>query len=86
MIVGGLPAGINIWETSIIPRLLYHSESWQEISKAAIQQLEDVQLKFLRDLLACGSGCPSYALYWDTGMSQMKFRIFKKQTAISSPP
>ena len=77
MLVGGLSAGINIWETSIIPRLLYNSECWQEISKAAIQQLENVQLKFLRVLLAVGSGCPIPALYWDTGMLQMKYRILK---------
>ena len=79
MLTGGLSAGVTIWESSIVPKLLYNSECWLEISKPALQQLESVQLQFLRVLLATGSGCPKPALYWDTGIIMMKYRILKSK-------
>ena len=79
MLTGGISAGITIWETSIVPKLLHNSECWLEISKSSLQQLESVQLQFMRVLLAVGQGCPKPALYWDTGIIMMKYRILKNK-------
>ena len=57
MLTGGLSAGVTIWESSIVPKLLYNSECWLEISKSSLQQLESVQLQFMRVLLAVGQRC-----------------------------
>ena len=78
-ITGGLLTGITIWESAILPKLLYNAECWFNISKASIKKLENVQLCFYRMLFSVGAGCPISILYWDTGGLTMKFRILKKK-------
>ena len=78
-VVGGLQTGILIWESAIIPKLLYNSECWLNISKQTLKNLENLQLRFLRMLFAVGMGCPIPILYWDTGCLPMKYRILKNK-------
>ena len=61
-VVGGLCAGIDIWELSVIPFLLNNSSIWADIPQAAYNQLEDLQKTFYRYLLVTPISTPSPAL------------------------
>ena len=78
-ICGGLKAGIDIWELAVLPKLLFNSGTWMDISATTMQELEDMQLKFYRCILAVGSGCPIPSLYWETGGMLIKNRILKNK-------
>ena len=78
-ICGGLKAGIDIWELAVIPKLLFNSGTWMDISANTMQELEELQIKFYRCLLAVGSGCPIPSLYWETGGMLIKNRILKSK-------
>ena len=45
-VVGGLKAGIDIWELSVIPFLLNNSDVWSDIPKGAYDMLEELQKMF----------------------------------------
>jgi hypothetical protein len=78
-VCGGLSAGLDIWELAVLPKLLYNSDCWMDISTDTLKELEDIQLTFYRCLLAVGSGCPLPSLYWETGGTLMKNRILQKK-------
>ena len=78
-VTGKLKSGIDLWETSVIPMLLYNAETWQDINKTTVEQLEKLQVKFLRSLFSVGSGCPLPLLYSQTGTLRMEFRILEKK-------
>ena len=60
--VGGLVAGIDIGELSIIPFLLTNSETLTDIQKRTLDMLDDLQLMFLRCLFKTPRTCPKPAL------------------------
>ena len=66
-VTGGLVAGLDMWEVAIIPVLLYNAETWQDIHQRTLDELEKLQLQFLRSTLAVGVGCPVPLLYSETG-------------------
>ena len=80
-ITGGLVSGLDIWEVAIIPMLLYNCETWQCISKKTLDELEDLQLRFLRTLLSIGAGFPIPLLFSETGLLSMEFRILERKLA-----
>ena len=79
MLCGGVLAGLDIWELAVLPMLLYNAECWTGISTKIIDELEAIQRRFLRHLMAVGAGCPTPALYWETGTVGIKWRILKKK-------
>ena len=44
--IGGLKAGIQLWETAYIPSLLNNCKTWVEIPKATVTKLEELQNMF----------------------------------------
>ena len=74
-IVGGITAGIDLWEVAVLPMLLNNSECWLELSHKTIEQLEKLQFDFLRTLLAVGSGCPNLFLLSETGLLLMEMSV-----------
>ena len=78
-ICGGIKAGLDIWELAVLPMLLYNAECWFEISPKTLDDLESIQKRFLKHLLAVGSGCPIPSLYWETGTLGIKWRILMKK-------
>ena len=46
--VGGLSAGIEIWELAYIPCLLNNSETWLDIEKSTIDKLDSLQTGSIR--------------------------------------
>ena len=77
--VGGLAAGLLLWEMSVIPMLLYNSETWQEMSNDLVAELEKMQYTFLRYLLAIGNGCPLPLLLSETGTMLIELRILQRK-------
>ena len=73
--VGGLEAGIDIWQLSIVPFLLKNSETWIEIQKKTLDLLDNIQLLFLRCLLKTPRTCLRPILLWDSGLLSMCHRI-----------
>ena len=78
-IVGGITAGLEIWELAILPYLLNNSETWAEMSKATLEMLEKIQQMFYRTILATPRTCPIPALLWETGGLLMEHRIAIKK-------
>ena len=66
-VVGGIVSGLDIWELAILPYLLNNSETWTELSKKTVDELDDLQFMFFRYLLATPRTCPIPALLWETG-------------------
>ena len=77
--VGGLTAGIEMWELAYIPSLLNNSESWVSMDVKHISKLDDLQLMMYRTLLRVPASTPKPALVWDMGGTIMKFRIMEKK-------
>ena len=73
MVCGGLATGLEFGT------MLFNAECWFELPNSTLKELEDIQLRFYRSLLAVGTGCPTPMLYWETGGLLMKFRILKKK-------
>ena len=76
-VVGGIMAGIEIWEMAILPFLLNNSETWTEMSKKSVETLDELQCMFYRYLMATPRSCPIPALLWETGGITMEHRIAK---------
>ena len=78
-ILGGLVSGLELWESAVVPMLLYNSETWAEISKKTIDDLEGLQMNFLRTILGVGKGCPIPLLFSETGTLLMEYRILQSK-------
>ena len=77
--VGGLTAGLDIWNMAVVPFLFNNSDCWMEISKKAINMLESIQNSFFVSLFGTAKSCPIPIFYWDTGiLSVENFIILKK--------
>ena len=76
--VGGLSAGIEIWELAYLPKLLNNSDTWVEIDDSTIEKLENLQLMMYRVILNCPKSTHHAALLWDMGGILMRLRIIEK--------
>ena len=77
--IGGLSVGIDLWESAVLPMLLFNAETWFSIPQRTMDELENLQKQFFRCILAVGSGCPIPSLYWETGGMLIKNRILLKK-------
>ena len=48
---GAIKIGLDLWESSVIPMLLYGSEVWSNIPKKVIKKSSDINTTFLANLL-----------------------------------
>ena len=78
-VAGGLTPGMDIWEMAVLPMLLNNADCWMDITTKTIEELDKLQLMFLRCLLAVGSGCPTPLLLSETGSVKMEYRILEKK-------
>jgi hypothetical protein len=78
-VAGGLTAGLDIWEMAVLPMLLNNADCWMNITNKTVEELDKLQLMFLRCLLAVGSGCPTPLLLSETGSVKMEFRILERK-------
>ena len=40
--IGGLSVGIDLWESAVLPMLLFNAETWISISKSTMEDLEAI--------------------------------------------
>ena len=83
---GGLLTGITIWESAILPKLLYNAECWFNISKASIKKPENVQLCFYRKLCRLPNPIPLLGYRWahyEVKNPQEEIDVF---TSCQNPP
>ena len=66
--VGGIVAGLELWEAAVIPKLMYNSDVWNDINKVTVDKLEKLQNEFLRALLITPMSTPTPSLCWETAM------------------
>ena len=77
-VLGGILAGLEIWEIAILPFLLNNCETWTELSQKSIDILDEMQYMFLRYLMATPRSCPIPSLLWETGSTMKEHRMSKK--------
>ena len=74
--LGAVEVGLTLWEQSIMPMLLYGLETFNNIPKKIMKQLDDLNNRFLKALLGVGkNGCPLPSLYLETAPWAIKNRI-----------
>ena len=57
--IGGLKAGLDIFELCVIPSLLNNSDMWVEIESASTKRLEDMQNMMFKNLFAVPHSVPT---------------------------
>ena len=77
--MGGLQAGLDIWEIAIIPALLNNCQTWINMSESSLKMLDSLQNDMYRTLLSVPRTCPLPSLCWDMGGLQMKYRVIIKK-------
>ena len=77
--VGGMSAGLDLWELALIPALLNNAESWDSLNDTTLKKCNDLQNTCLRYLLNIPRTTPIPALNWDTGVWPMEYRIMAKK-------
>ena len=83
-VVGGLGAGIDLWELAYLPSLLNNCETWVDLSENSLKMLEDLQHLMYRTLLSVPKSTPTPALCWDMGGTLMRFRVIQKKLGFIS--
>ena len=73
-----------LWEACLIPSLLQGASTWVEVSSKTVKKLNSLQQWFLRLILQVGPGTPVAALGWETGVLDMKLRIYQEKLALIS--
>ena len=63
----------------LINGILTNSEAWYGLTKANIEQLEQVDDMLLRRVLEVGSCCPKEMLYLETGATPIRFTIMQRR-------
>ena len=79
---GGMNTALLLWEACIIPSLLQGASTWTEISAGTEKKLNSLQQWFIRLILQVGPGTPLSALGWETGLLDMKLRIYKEKLSM----
>ena len=77
--VGSLSTAFLIYETTVVPMLLTNAETFISMSSKTLKELDKAQLRFLRLVLAIGTGCPIPFLYAFTGTKLMFWRVLERK-------
>ena len=77
--IGGMKAGLEIYELALLPSLLNNADTWIFMDKVTIQKLENLQNTMFRNLFAVPISTPTPMLRFDLGSLSMKERIDQKK-------
>ena len=77
--VGGINAGFDMFESSVLPSLLHNCETWDYISKKTVRTLDNYFNYFLRKILRVCTGAPIPQLYWQTGFLKAGSYILQRK-------
>ena len=74
--MGSIKTGLLLYETCLIPALLYNQSTWIKMKKADIERLTKLQNLFLNKLLGVFN-CPTPIMHFDLKVTIMPIRILK---------
>ena len=77
--VGGIVAGLEIFNLAIIPALLYNAETWTQMSKESEQKLEKLQNTMFCYLFGVPETTPTPILRFEVGSLTIKEKIHVKK-------
>ena len=77
--LGGLKAGLDIYEYALLPSLLYNSDTWTKIDLETESRLEDLQNLMFRCLFAVPLSTPKPILRYELGHTSMKEKIHMRK-------
>ena len=80
--VGGMKAGIDLYESCIVSSLLTNSGTWTEITEEEIKQLDELQNTLCRALLQLPLSTPKSSLRAAFGLVSMKFRVMEAKVLL----
>ena len=66
-------------QSKLISMLLNNAECWLDLTKTDIEELEGIDLIFLRKLLEAPSTTPIPAIYLELGCIPLRFKIIEKR-------
>ena len=77
--IGGLRAGLEIFELAIIPSLLNNADTWTKIDFETENKLEKLQNLMFRNLFAVPVSTPKHMLRFELGNLNMKEKVHMKK-------
>ena len=77
--IGGLSAGLEIFELALLPSLLYNAETWTNIDINTENKLESLQNCMFRSLFAVPRSTPKPILRSDLGHLSVREKIHVKK-------
>ena len=77
--MGGMSAGLEIFELAILPSLLNNADVWIELGKTSRDKLENLQNTMFRYLFGVPESTPTPLLRFDLGSLKMEERVIKKK-------
>ena len=75
---GSLKFAIEVWQLAIIPALTNNCDGWNVRDKQVQKEVEEFQSRFLKGILAIPNSCPRSALYYESNLLRMKYRMYGK--------
>ena len=75
--VGGMEAGIDLYEACIVPLLLSNCSTWLEIDEEAEDMLDSIQDLFGRVLMKLPASTPRLAIRGAMGLLGMRWRVWE---------
>ena len=78
-VMGSVNVAFMIWETAIIPMLLFNSECLVRMGKKTLKILDDLFHTFCRAIFRVGTGCPIPSYYWESASLKMSNLILQRQ-------
>ena len=79
--VGGISAGLDLWQLIVVPYLYASLECFPDFSEEALKKLEDLHLLFYRCLLNCPRSSPIGGMFWFLGQT-LPINILMKKTVM----
>ena len=70
---------ITMYQSVFLPRLIYNCESWSNLTQKDISNLQDAQVKFLRQVMEVPKSTPIAALFLELGILPIQYEIEKRQ-------
>ena len=68
-----------LYRSMFLPRLIYSSETWSNITKNHYGTLQSLQLNYLRIIMKLPKEAPIAALYFELGILPIKYEIKMRQ-------
>ena len=80
--VGGMRAGIDLYESCIVSSLLTNAGTWTEITEQEIKQLDELQNTLCCALLQVPLSTPKPSLRAAFGLVSMKYRVMEAKVLL----